>query len=95
MHSKSGDLSRALIPINDVSKLPNMPALPQAPSSLAEILNGKLKEGFSVSLAEQTTTAIEAIIGDKHTQETCNGTCLGQLFRMPGSHNDYYSNDPF
>lgn len=47
VHSKSGDLSRALISINDVSKLPNMPALPQTPSSIADILNG---ESICVSL---------------------------------------------
>lgn len=51
VQSKSGDLSRALIPINDVSKLPNMPALPQAPATLADILIGKLIDMFSVSLA--------------------------------------------
>lgn len=41
LHSKSSNLSRALIPINDASKLPNMPGVPQPPSSLAEILSGK------------------------------------------------------
>jgi epithelial splicing regulatory protein 1/2 len=51
VHTKSGDLSRALISINDVSKLPNMPALPQFASTLADILTGEL-EIFSVSLLQ-------------------------------------------
>jgi epithelial splicing regulatory protein 1/2 len=51
LNTKSGDLSRAIIPIADVMKLPNMPAaVSPASMSLADILNGKFNEIFSVSL---------------------------------------------
>jgi hypothetical protein len=77
VHSKSGDLSRALIPISDVSKLPNMPAVPQAPATIADILNGEsicvsLRVGFeskqtlraSDSTATSSTTTIRRIEGN-------------------------------
>lgn len=45
VYSKSGDLSRAIIPIADVMKLPNMPAVPAPQSiSITDILNGKYEE---------------------------------------------------
>lgn len=37
----SDDLSRALIPVKDAKKLPNMPALPAPPPSIADMMNGK------------------------------------------------------
>lgn len=37
---KSGDLSRALIPITEAKKLVNMPSLPPVPGSIAEMLTG-------------------------------------------------------
>lgn len=46
LHLKSGDLSRAIIPIADVMKLPNMPAVPSVPTLLADILNGRLSNDF-------------------------------------------------
>lgn len=39
----SDDLSRALIPVKDAKKLPNMPALPAPPPSIADMMNGKWK----------------------------------------------------
>lgn len=41
VRSKPGDLSRALIPIADATKLPNMPVLPASPSTIADILSGE------------------------------------------------------
>lgn len=40
--SKSGDLSRALIPMIDAKKLPNMPGLPLPPASIGDIMTGEL-----------------------------------------------------
>lgn len=37
---KSGDLSRALIPVGDVKKLPTMPSLPAQPLSIGDMLQG-------------------------------------------------------
>jgi hypothetical protein len=54
------DLSRALIPIADVMKLPNMPA-PSAPttiSSLADILSGELNFFFSRAFSVSFETHI-------------------------------------
>lgn len=51
VQSKSGDLSRALIPINDASKLLNTPTLPQVPLTLVEILSGKIRLWFICTLS--------------------------------------------
>lgn len=41
MRWKTGDLSRALIPMSDVNKLQNMPAVvPTVSSSITDMLNG-------------------------------------------------------
>lgn len=37
---KSGDLSRALIPIKDISKLPQMQLMPVLPQSIEDIMKG-------------------------------------------------------
>lgn len=39
---KAGDLSKALVPASDASKLNNMPSLPSTPNSIAEMMSGKL-----------------------------------------------------
>lgn len=39
---KSADLSRALVPIKDIKNLPNMPPLPAQPTSIAEMIAGKI-----------------------------------------------------
>lgn len=38
---KSADLSRALIAVKDIKKLPNMPVVPALPPSIAEMMSGK------------------------------------------------------
>jgi epithelial splicing regulatory protein 1/2 len=38
---KTGDLSRALIPMSDVTKLQNMPSLPPPPQSISEMMTGE------------------------------------------------------
>lgn len=38
---KSGDLSRALVPVSDATKLQSMPTLPPPPISIAEMIAGK------------------------------------------------------
>lgn len=111
VHSKSGDLSRALIPINDVSKLPNMPALPQAPTSLADIINGKFIDNYPYDVNKESfpfhylrksrsssTTTVASIDGNycrDKTKKHATKHVWVNLFRLPGSRNDYYSNDPF
>ena len=39
---KAGDLSRALVPVSDVTKLHTMPRLPTVPASVAEVMQGEL-----------------------------------------------------
>lgn len=39
---KSAGLSRALVPIKDVKNLSNMPPLPAQPSSISEMISGKM-----------------------------------------------------
>jgi hypothetical protein len=105
VHSKSGDLSRALIPINDVSKLPNMPALPPAPATIADILNGRLSLRFGFEskhevewrASSSTTTTIRRIGWQLHATRRnmrCEHVWVTCFLVLPGSHNSYYSNDP-
>lgn len=50
---KAGDLSKALIPINDASKMNNnLPSLPMVPASIGDMLNGKfyLSNNFEIRI---------------------------------------------
>lgn len=48
---KAGDLSKALIPINDASKLNNnLPSLPVIPASIADMLSGKFNMFLNILL---------------------------------------------
>ncbi|GAB0087029.1 RNA-binding protein fusilli [Sergentomyia squamirostris] len=71
---KSGDLSRALIPITDAKKLVNMPSLPPLPGSIAEMLTElELKpysdSEFYVKESRDMVTIIQALLSAGHKFE--------------------------
>uniref|UniRef100_A0A1L8DGE4 Putative splicing factor hnrnp-f n=1 Tax=Nyssomyia neivai TaxID=330878 RepID=A0A1L8DGE4_9DIPT len=68
---KSGDLSRALIPITDAKKLVNMPSLPPLPGSIADMLTElELKpysdSDFYVKESRDMVTIIQALLTAGH-----------------------------
>uniref|UniRef100_A0A1B0CWC1 Putative rna-binding protein fusilli n=1 Tax=Lutzomyia longipalpis TaxID=7200 RepID=A0A1B0CWC1_LUTLO len=68
---KSGDLSRALIPITDAKKLVNMPSLPTLPASIADMLTElELKpyseSDFYVKESRDMVTIIQALLTAGH-----------------------------
>ncbi|XP_059608445.1 RNA-binding protein fusilli isoform X2 [Phlebotomus argentipes] len=71
---KSGDLSRALIPITDAKKLVNMPSLPPLPGSIADMLTElELKpysdSDFYVKESRDMVTIIQALLSAGHKFE--------------------------
>lgn len=60
---KGGDLSRALIPISDVTKLQNMPAIvPTVSSSISDMFNGKIFSMFYIEMLNFRLLEIPSLI---------------------------------
>ncbi|CAO1383800.1 unnamed protein product [Diamesa hyperborea] len=75
VRSKPGDLSRALIPIADATKLPNMPVLPASPSTIADILSEMELQpyednDFYIKESRDMITIVQSLIIAGHTFDT-------------------------